>query len=239
MGLARHCTIVFLALAASLPAGACGFFRDETGPVKDPLMVAIWQGNKAAVGRLLNSWPTLDLRFTTCPGVTTTPLIAAVWSTDSRRGEEHESMVEFLLLHGASPNFSADGFTALHMAASLGNLAMVRMLLRFGAAADPQSKDGTPLLLAVQKGEMAVVQELMAAGANLQVRDSIGNNLVAIAADQHHEALVRLLVQLGVDPCAKDKDGHDAIYWAEMDLNENPHTEPIVRFLKSKCAVYD
>jgi len=236
----KYSVAVFLMLAAAgLQAGACGFFRDATGPVKDPLMVAIWQGDRAAVGRLLSSQPTLDLRFTTCPGLTTTPLIAAVWATDSRRGADHESMVEFLLLHGASPDFSADGFTALHMAASLGNLAMVKMLLRFGASADPQSKEGTPLLLAVENGQLALVQELIAAGANIKVHDSIANNLVAFAASQRHEEMVRFLVQLGIDPCAKDNGGHDAIYWAGVNLNENPHTQPIIGFLKSKCAVYD
>lgn len=192
---------------------------------------------------MLSEKPTLNLQFTLCDDggkpLHTTPLVNAVLATDSSVVADHVGMVEFLLLHGASPDFSADGFTPLHMAASVGNLPVVKMLLRFGASVDPHADGDTPLLMAVQDGHIEVVQELIAAGADLNVHDSLGGNLVSITASQHHEDIVRLLVKLGVDPCAKDNDGNDAIYWANMNLNENPHTKPIIDFLRSQCGLYD
>ncbi|HKV94315.1 MAG TPA: ankyrin repeat domain-containing protein [Candidatus Angelobacter sp.] len=228
---------------AGLESSASCNYRDNTGPVNTPLMVSIWQGDKAAVGRLLSEKSTLNLQFSLCndggKALHTTPLINAVLATDSRVVADHVGMVEFLLLHGASPDFSADGFTPLHMAACVGNLPVVKMLLRFGASVDPHADGDTPLLMAVQDGHIEVVQELIAAGADLNVHDSLGGNLVSIAASQHYQDIVRLLVKLGVDPCAKDNDGNDAIYWADFGGDKRSEREAIIGFLKSKCGRYD
>lgn len=148
-------------------------------------------------------------------------------------------MVEFLLQHGASPDFSATGWTPLHMAASIGDLATVRLLLRYGASIDPVHKEGTPLLVAVQDGSIAVVKELIAAGADINMRDSLGGNLVSIAANQHLEEIVRLLVQLGIDACARDNEGRDAVYWAGFGGDDNPQKLKVIAFLKGKCGRYD
>jgi ankyrin repeat protein len=71
------------------------------------------------------------------------------------------------------------------------------------------------------------------------VHDSLGGNLVAIAASQHHEEIVRLLVQLGIDPCEKDNDGNDPIYWASFSSNDDAPQRAVVAFLKDKCGRYD
>lgn len=243
MPLARYCIAILVTFAAGIPANAYCSFPDLIGPVNTPLMVAIWQGDKEAVRRLMP--PNFDVKFKTCSDDGKdhfiSPLINAIEGDISQRATgDHAGMVEFLLLHGASPNFSPrPGYTPLDTAASLGNLNMVKTLLRYGATVNPKDGRPAPLISAVQDRHMDVVQELIAAGADFKVRDSIGGNLVLIAASQRDEDMVKFLVQLGVDPCAKDNDGHDAIYWANMDLHENPHTKPIIDFLKSKCAVYD
>ena len=218
-------------------------YSSRTAPIKTPLMVAIWLGDTETVGKMLSSEASLDTKFTFCSGYEashTTPLLNAILAIDaSRAGSGHREMVKFLLQHGASPNFSAAGWTPLHMAASLGALATVKLLLRFGASIDPAHKEGTPLLLAVQHGSIAVVRDLIAAGADIDVRDSLGGNLVAIAADQHHEEIVRLLVQLGIDPCARDSEGRDAIYWAGFGGDDDPQKQKVIAFLKGKCGRYD
>lgn len=243
MRIASYWIMVFLALTPALRAHAYCSYPDLVGPVNTPLMVAIWRGDRDAVSRLMGS--TLDLKFKICSDSDkdhfTTPLINAIHGVSSRRNTgDHEGMVEFLLLHGASPNFSPQAsYTPLEAAASLGNLNMVKALLRYGAAIDAKYRGQAPLVSAVESGHIEVVQELIAAGADPKVRDSIGNNLVSVAADRRDEEMVKFLVQLGVDPCAKDNDGNDAIYWASMDLNENPHKQPIIDFLRSQCGLYD
>jgi ankyrin repeat protein len=218
-------------------------YSSRTGPIKTPLMVAIWLGDTEAVDKMLSSEASLDTKFTFCSGYEashTTPLLNAILAIDaSRSGSGHREMVEFLLRHGASPGFSAAGWTPLHMAASLGDLATVKLLLRYGASIDPVHKEGTPLLVAVQDGSIAVVRELIAAGANINVSDSLGGNLVSIAASQHYEEIVRLLVQLGIDPCARDNEGRDAVYWAGFGGDGNPQKLKVVAFLKGKCGRYD
>jgi ankyrin repeat protein len=217
-------------------------YSNLTGPIKTPLMVAIWQGDTAAVSKMLSAVTRLDTKFTVCPGEEAshiTPLLNAILAIDqSRVGSGHREMMEFLLQHGASPDFSADDFAPLHMAAALGDLPTVKLLLRYGALVDLNPRDKTPLLVAVQDGSIAVVRELIAAGADINVRDSLGGNLVSIAASQHHEEILRLLVQLGVDPCARDNDGNSAIYWACFGSDDDPQKYSIVAFLDSKCGRY-
>lgn len=232
-----------LLVLSSLPVWGYCSFSSRTGPVKDPLMVAIWQGDVDAVGKMLSSVATLDSQYTICPGAEathTTPLLNAIFAkSEARVGEAHDKMVEFLLSHGASPDYSADEFGPLHMAAALDDLPTVHLLLRYGASVDLKPRDRTPLLVAVQDGSFAVVRELIAAGANIDVHDSLGNNLVAIAADQHSEELVRLFVQLGIDPCVRDKDGNSATYWADFGSDDKPRKRAVIAFLKSKCGLYD
>ena len=71
------------------------------------------------------------------------------------------------------------------------------------------------------------------------MRDSLGGNLVSIAACQHHEEIVRLLVQLGIDPCARDNDGNDALHWAGFGDDAEPQRQQVIAFLKNKCGRYD
>jgi len=218
-------------------------YSSRTGPIKTPFMVAIWQGDIETVGKLLSAGTSLNTKFTVCPGEEashTTPLLNAILAIDaSRVGSGHREMVEFLLRHGASPDFSANGWTPLHIAASIGDLATVKLLLRYGAAIDPVHEEGTPLLVAVQDGHLPVVRELIAAGANINVRDSLGGNLVSIAAGRRHEEIVRLLVQLGIDPCARDNEGRDAVYWAGFGDDDEPQRRQVIAFLKNKCGRYD
>jgi ankyrin repeat protein len=206
-----------IVLGGDCAHGYCSY-SSRTGPIKTPLMVAIWLGDTEAVSKMPSSEASLDTKFTFCSGYEashTTPLLNAILAiSNARAGQAHGNMVAFLINRGASPNFSADGWTPLHMAASIGDLATVKLLLRYGASVDPVHKEGTPLLVAVQNGSVTVVRELIAAGVDINVRNSLGGNLVSIAASQHYEELVRLLVQLGIDPCERDDEGRDAVYWA-------------------------
>ena len=91
------------------------------------------------------------------------PLADAVMRGDS-------AGLRVLLRQGADVNeVQGDGMTALHWAASRGNLAATRMLVSAGARLDPVTRNGnyTPLHLASQNGRAEAVKALLAAGANV------------------------------------------------------------------------
>ena len=203
----KYWMVILVTLAAGLRANAYCRIPDLIGQVDTPLMVAIWRGDKDTVTRLMP--PTFDVKFKICSDgpydLFTSPLINAIHGSYSRlnRGD-HEGMVEFLLEHGASPNFTPqDNYTPLDAAASVGTLRMVKALLHYGATVNPKDGRYAPLIMAVEHGRLDVVQELIAAGADLKVRDSIGGNLVSAAASQHDEEMVKFLVQLGWIPARK------------------------------------
>jgi ankyrin repeat protein len=66
--------------------------------------------------------------------------------------------VERLLLRGADPNRRANGNTALHWAASKGDIEIARILLDHGANPTVRNREGqTPLELAHKQGETRFV----------------------------------------------------------------------------------
>jgi serine/threonine-protein phosphatase 6 regulatory ankyrin repeat subunit A len=124
------------------------------------------------------------------------------------------------------------------MAASLGDLASIKALLKHGARVDDRNEGGeTALLIAAQrKNGPTVIRELVAAGANIYAVNNFGHNAVMLAAWQHEEDNVKVLVDLGVAPCARDDDGKTAIDQAKSNLNEDPGKQEIIAFLQEKCG---
>jgi len=216
--------------------GYC-LYSQGTGPVDSPLMVAIWRGDTQAVSRLMASDHDLNRTFTIpCndggDDLKTTPLLNAI------RGG-HVEMVQFLLEHGANPLFRASpSGSALLAAATLGNVLIVRLLLQHGAIVDDAGSDGeTPLLRAAERpNNLAVIKELIAMKADVHAVTDAGNNTVMLAAGAHRADAVKFLVELGVDPCAKNDDGETAIDRANSNLNEDPGKHEIIAFLQEKCG---
>lgn len=214
---------LFFVLATVQAWGYCSY-SSKTGPVKSPLMVAIWQGDIETVAKLLNSGMAvnalvpLDCNDGGKP-LLTSPLLNAILAKDSLLFRTHgkdlhgQEMVEFLLDHGADPSLLVQNFGSLHMAASLGDHDSIKALLKHGVRVDDRNEDGeTALLMAAQRENgPAVIQELVAAGADINALNNLGDNAVMLAAWQHHLDTVQLLVGLGVDACAKNNKGETAI----------------------------
>jgi ankyrin repeat protein len=90
--------------------------------------------------------------------------------------------------------------TALHWAASRGNLAATRMLVSAGARLDPVTRNGnyTPLHLAAQNGRAETVKALLAAGANVKATTSSGGaSALHFAASSGDAATIDALVDKG------------------------------------------
>jgi len=227
--------------------GYCSF-SDVTGPIRTPLMIAIWQGDLQKVTELTEANTDLNVKFPYCgsEGHATTPLINAVEGKSDeeyirRKGinpnPNHEEVVEFLLRHGASPNLTLDGYSALHMASEFGELKIVQILLRHGANIEAGYQGETPLLMAARSAEgTAVVPELIAAGANINALDDLGYNALMIAASAHQVKTVKLFAKLGIDPCTIARKGKTALSAALYGDSRDPAQYEIITFLLDTCG---
>ena len=113
---------------------------------------------------------------------------------------------------------SADGFTALHLAAFFGRQDAVRLLLDRGADADAAGSGwmtGTPLHSATAADLSDVVILLLEAGANPDPRQSGGFSPLHAAAQNGNASVVDALLERGADPSATTDDGRTALDLAE------------------------
>jgi ankyrin repeat protein len=113
---------------------------------------------------------------------------------------------------------SADGFTALHLAAFFGRTEAVGVLLRGGA--DPNARGrgwmiGTPLHSAAAARHTEVVRALLAAGADPALRQAGGWTPLHSAAHNGDVATAEVLLAAGADPDALDDDGTSVRSMAE------------------------
>ena len=157
--------------------------------------------------RAVHAWPRAARRLATLgvavgaalmfsagnPG-SDSPLADAVMRGDS-------AGLRVLLTQGADVNEAqGDGMTALHWAASRGNLVATRMLVSAGARLDAVTRNAnyTPLHLAAQNGRAEAVKALLAAGANVNaVTSSGGASALHFAASSGDAATVGALIDKG------------------------------------------
>ncbi|XP_064387404.1 poly [ADP-ribose] polymerase tankyrase-1-like isoform X5 [Halichondria panicea] len=91
-----------------------------------------------------------------------------------------------------------DDFTALHVAAGLGNLECVQILLQKGANPDVQSFEKlTPLWLASRNGAEDIVNLLISAGASVHLSNTLTPLMVACLMG--HAGVVELLIAAKAD----------------------------------------
>ena len=110
-----------------------------------------------------------------------TPLMLAV------RENEHHSIVRVLLEHGADPNMASkrEDWTSLHIGAWRGNPRIVRLLLEHGA---------NPTVVTSQRKWTPL--HVLAWSGGRKPRDAV--------------ATMRILIDAGVDPAARDAKGRTA-----------------------------
>ncbi|WP_340649151.1 ankyrin repeat domain-containing protein [Pseudoxanthomonas winnipegensis] len=138
------------------------------------------------------------------------PVLLAAAATE----EDDAAGVQLLLKHKAKVDArGAHGRSALHEAALAGHAEILAALLAAGASVDARDEAGaTPWLEAARSGRVAALDTLAAAGADLAAVDARGRNalLLASTAEQVVPAVVKRLLELGVDPERRDLAGHRA-----------------------------
>jgi ankyrin repeat protein len=128
---------------------------------------------------------------------------------------DKEISVQFLLEHGANPNFAGSSpVTPLGWALSKPNLKIARLLIKHGANVDTACASGaTPLALAIERNNRAAFELLLASGANPKAINPNGETLLMVAIGSH------AIQQSGVASCAIE----DSLLARGVDINASNH----------------
>ena len=104
------------------------------------------------------------------------------------------------------------GWTALHLSADKGHLAVVKWLVAQGADMEAQDKNGrTALHKSAYRGHLAVVKWLVAQRADLHAKTKDGQTALLVSAWKGHLAVVKWLVAQGADLHATNQYGETAL----------------------------
>ncbi len=150
-----------------------------------------------------------------------TPILLSLVSLampGKKESEKYARMIErFLKNHSDQINlqdkaYIGDGRSALHQAASNGNLNVLKMLLSHGAQINSVSSTGeTPLHFAARFGQLAALKVLIAHGARLNEKTKHTKATpLLVAAESGHEVIIRTLLDSGAKKNEKDVFGKTA-----------------------------
>ena len=106
-----------------------------------------------------------------------------------------------------------DGRTALHHAASRGQVEVATILLDAGAEIDaPEEDNETPLHYAAWRSQLPVGRLLVARGAGLEARNRWGRTpLLIVARETGNADMARLLIDAGAQVNARDRGGESSL----------------------------
>lgn len=120
--------------------------------------------------------------------------------------------------------FSADGFSALHLAAFFGHPEAVRLLLERGADPNARSQNALrlcPINSAAASGNAETVIALLAADVDVDARQERGFTALHEAALNGNVQMIRALLAKGADPNLVCDDGRTAIDFARASKRED------------------
>jgi ankyrin repeat protein len=208
-------------VAALIKRGAKPNIADAQGLM--PLSLACELGNRAIVGELLDAHA--DVRAAAPDGTGALAVCARYGPSDA---------VARMLARGAAADApDARGQTPLMWAAASGRVEAMQSLIKAGAGIDRVSKAGfSPLFFAIKSGVPAATELLLAAGADAGHRGPENTSAAQLAAYQHNDAALALLVAHGgVDLGERDREG-----WQLLHRAAAAGDAPLVALLLAKHA---
>ncbi len=190
-------------LFAAIDAGD----TDEVGAILDAEPSLAWARDADGVSALMRA------RYRADPG----PIeaiqsrVAAMDLVEAASAGDLDRLTELLAYDPASVDArSADGFTALHVAAYFGRDHAARLLVTHAADVDARGTGwmtGTPLHSAASGRHADVVAVLLEAGADPNARQSGGWTPLHAAAHNGDLASAAMLLASGADPSATNDEG--------------------------------
>ncbi|MBK6308837.1 MAG: ankyrin repeat domain-containing protein [Gemmatimonadaceae bacterium] len=152
------------------------------------------------------AFPRLSLHLPVSARIASTPAAPVAPVADAAmRGDA--AAVRALLAKGSDVNGAqGDGMTALHWAASRGDVPLATLLLRAKANVKATTRIGayTPLHVASQGGSAPIVKALLASGADARAVTTDGVSALHLAAMGGDAAVVHALVAAGADVNASE-----------------------------------
>ncbi len=162
--------------AASVESGAPNNSSDATE-------IALWQGVIKDSPDLINA-----------------PLESGLTPLEQATSAGKESVVEFLLAHGANIEAGAGGTgrKALQYAVEAGNKRMCELLLAKGADVNARDNQALSALhLAAMKGFRSIAELLLDKGAEINAQDKNGVSPLHLAVEKKFKAITELLLAKG------------------------------------------
>ncbi len=188
-----------------------GLVRSRNSDGLSPVMVAVYCGATEVARDLVARAPT-DIFEATCLG--DVPRVDHLLSQDG----------------ALVAAYSADGWTALHLAAHTGQPQVARLLLSRGAKVDAVSRNGIanqPLQAAIAGREPELVRILIEAGADANHRSHGGFTAAHLAAENGSLEVLELLKKAKADLGAKAEGGK-----TPLDLAREGHHDKVARWLE-------
>jgi ankyrin repeat protein len=164
-----------------------------------PLAAAIFNDQPGVIALLIAKGARLN-----APTADRHPLLLAI---RARRTEA----VSQLLDKGAKAYIQDHQWSALMMAAFIGDIGIVNALLSKDPNINSANDDGvTALMFAASAGHTPVVQALVSKGAAIDAKDGAGLTALMLAANNGHTQTTRVLLAAGAEPGTRNYTGGTA-----------------------------
>jgi uncharacterized protein len=175
------------------------------------IMLALYHRQSEALELLLSANPELNLFEAAAAGQTV-------------------RLTQLLDNPAQATSYSADGFTALHLACFFARESAASLLIDRGADVAAVSRNAMkvmPLHSAVTTKNVAIVRALLEHGAPLNARQQQGWTSLHEAAQNGDPAMVKLLLDHGADRLLANDDGTTA-----LDLAKKSGNSEVIRLLE-------
>ena len=142
---------------------------------------------------------------------------------------------------GKHPESGYYQYTALMLAASLGNQNKVNQMLKYGADINIQTLNGDALVSAAKNSQLDILTLLLVSGSSIDKKNIDGQTALMVASSNGHFDIVAMLIIYGSDVSVADIRGNTAFDYAKMNNHEdviklfeyyNKTVEDINAFLK-------